>query len=232
MKIEILTLFPEIYPGALGCSIVGRAVRKGLVTIRAVDLRDYAHDRRGTVDDRPYGGGPGMLMNAEVLSEAIDDLREDGTVVILTSPRGKKFDQREAEKLSRKESVLFVCGHYEGVDQRVIDTRIDEEYSIGDFVLTSGNLAAMAMTDAVVRLLPGALGDDESGRDESFSTGLLEYPQYTRPPVFEGIPVPEVLLSGDHEKIARWRHLEAAKITRERRPDCWERFLKEKNGGL
>ncbi len=232
MKIEILTLFPEIYPGALGCSIVGRAVRKGLVTIRAVDLRDYAHDRRGTVDDRPYGGGPGMLMNAEVLSEAIDDLREDGTVVILTSPRGKKFDQREAEKLSRKESVLFVCGHYEGVDQRVIDTRIDEEYSIGDFVLTSGNLAAMAMTDAVVRLLPGALGDDESGRDESFSTGLLEYPQYTRPPVFEGIPVPEVLLSGDHGKIARWRHLEAAKITRERRPDCWERFLKEKNGGL
>lgn len=231
MKIDILTLFPEIYPGALGSSIVGRAVRNGLVSIRAVDLRDYAHDRRGTVDDRPYGGGPGMLMNAEILSEAIDALRGPDTLVILTSPRGKKFEQREAEKLSREKSLLFVCGHYEGVDQRVIDSRIDVEYSIGDFVLTSGNLAAMVMTDAVVRLLPGALGDDESSGEESFSTGLLEYPQYTRPPVFEGVPVPEVLLSGDHRKIAEWRQAEAERITRERRPDCWERFLKEKNGG-
>ena len=231
MKIDILTLFPEIYPGALGSSIVGRAVRNGLVDIRAVDLRDYAHDRRGTVDDRPYGGGPGMLMNAEILSEAIDDLRGPDTLVILTSPRGKRFEQREAEKLSREKSLLFVCGHYEGVDQRVIDSRIDVEYSIGDFVLTSGNLAAMVMTDAGVRLLPGALGDDESSGEESFSTGLLEYPQYTRPPVFEGVPVPEVLLSGDHQKIARWRQAEAERITRERRPDCWERFLKEKNGG-
>ena len=231
MKIDILTLFPEIYPGALGSSIVGRAVRNGLVNIRAVDLRDYAHDRRGTVDDRPYGGGPGMLMNAEILSEAIDDLRGPDTLVILTSPRGKRFEQREAEKLSREKSLLFVCGHYEGVDQRVIDSRIDVEYSIGDFVLTSGTLAAMVMTDAVVRLLPGALGDDESSGEESFSTGLLEYPQYTRPPVFEGVPVPEVLLSGDHQKIAQWRQAEAERITRERRPDCWERFLKEKNGG-
>ena len=231
MKIDILTLFPEIYPGALGSSIVGRAVRNGLVNIRAVDLRDYAHDRRGTVDDRPYGGGPGMLMNAEILSEAIDDLRGPDTLVILTSPRGKRFEQREAEKLSREKSLLFVCGHYEGVDQRVIDSRIDVEYSIGDFVLTSGNLAAMVMTDAVVRLLPGALGDDESSGEESFSTGLLEYPQYTRPPVFEGVPGPEVLLSGDHQKIAQWRQAEAERITRERRPDCWERFLKEKNGG-
>ena len=231
MKIDILTLFPEIYPGALGSSIVGRAVRNGLVNIRAVDLRDYAHDRRGTVDDRPYGGGPGMLMNAEILSEAIDDLRGPDTLVILTSPRGKRFEQREAEKLSREKSLLFVCGHYEGVDQRVIDSRIDVEYSIGEFVLTSGHLAAMVMTDAVVRLLPGALGDDESSGEESFSTGLLEYPQYTRPPVFEGVPVPEVLLSGDHQKIAQWRQAEAERITRERRPDCWERFLKEKNGG-
>ena len=172
MKIDILTLFPEIYPGALGSSIVGRAVRNGLVNIRAVDLRDYAHDRRGTVDDRPYGGGPGMLMNAEILSEAIDDLRGPDTLVILTSPRGKRFEQREAEKLSREKSLLFVCGHYEGVDQRVIDSRIDVEYSIGDFVLTSGNLAAKVMTDAVVRLLPGALGDDESSGEESFSTVL------------------------------------------------------------
>ena len=219
MKIDILTLFPEIYPGALGSSIVGRAVRNGLVNIRAVDLRDYAHDRRGTVDDRPYGGGPGMLMNAEILSEAIDDLRGPDTLVILTSPRGKRFEQREAEKLSREKSLLFVCGHYEGVDQRVIDSRIDVEYSIGDFVLTSGNLAAMVMTDAVVRLLPGALGDDESSGEESFSTGLLEYPQYTRPPVFEGVPVPEVLLSGDHQKIEKWRKEQSLELTRKNRPD-------------
>ena len=225
MKIDILTLFPEIYPGALGSSIVGRAVRNGLVNIRAVDLRDYAHDRRGTVDDRPYGGGPGMLMNAEILSEAIDDLRGPDTLVILTSPRGKRFEQREAEKLSREKSLLFVCGHYEGVDQRVIDSRIDVEYSIGDFVLTSGNLAAMVMTDAVVRLLPGALGDDESSGEESFSTGLLEYPQYTRPAEFRGCRVPEVLLGGDHGKIAGFRRSEAEKVTRERRPDLWEKYL-------
>jgi tRNA (guanine37-N1)-methyltransferase len=157
LKIDILTLFPEIYPGALGSSIVGRAVRNGLVNIRAVDLRDYAHDRRGTVDDRPYGGGPGMLMNAEILSEAIDDLRGPDTLVILTSPRGKRFEQREAEKLSREKSLLFVCGHYEGVDQRVLDLFIDEEISIGDYVLTGGELPAMVVADCVSRYVDGVI---------------------------------------------------------------------------
>lgn len=229
LKIDILTLFPEIYPGPLGSSIIGRAVRNGLVEINAVDLRKFAHDRRGTVDDRPYGGGPGMLMNVQVLSEAIESLRKENTTVVLTSPRGKVFCQQEAQKLaSAGGHLLIVCGHYEGVDQRVIDTLIDQEYSIGDFVLTSGNLAAMVMTDAIVRLIPGALGCDESSGEESFSEGLLEYPQYTRPPEFRGIPVPEVLLSGDHAKIAQWRQRESERITRERRPDLWNRFLKKK----
>ena len=232
MKIDILTLFPEIYPGPLGVSIVGRAVKRGLAEIRAVNLRDFAHDRRGTVDDRPYGGGPGMLMNVEVLAEAIAALRRPESVVVLTSPRGRKFDQAAARELSGKAHLVLVCGHYEGVDQRLIDSMIDREYSLGDFVMTSGNPAAIAMTDAIVRLLPGALGDDESSEDESFSEGLLEYPQYTRPPEFKGMTVPEVLLNGDHARIAAWRRREAARLTRERRPDLWKEYLNnQKLGG-
>ncbi len=231
MKIDILTLFPEIYPGPLGGSIVGRAVRNGLAEINAVDLRRYAPDRRGTVDESPYGGGPGMLMMAQVLADAIEDLRQEGTMVILTSPRGRRFEQSAARELSGMKHLLIVCGHYEGVDQRVIDLLIDREYSIGDFVLTSGNLAAMVMTDAIVRLLPGALGCDQSSEDESFSDGLLEYPQYTKPRNFRGLEVPEVLLSGDHGAIARWRQEESERITMERRPDLWEHFLKTKKLG-
>ena len=232
MKIDILTLFPEIYPGPLGVSIVGRAVKRGLAEIRAVNLRDFAHDRRGTVDDRPYGGGPGMLMNVEVLAEAITALRRPESVVVLTSPRGRRFDQAAARELSGKEHLVLVCGHYEGVDQRLIDSMIDREYSLGDFVMTSGNPAAIAMTDAIVRLLPGALGDDESSEDESFSEGLLEYPQYTRPPEFQGMAVPEVLLNGDHARIAAWRRREAERLTRERRPDLWKEYLNnQKLGG-
>ena len=232
MKIDILTLFPEIYPGPLGVSIVGRAVKRGLAEIRAVNLRDFAHDRRGTVDDRPYGGGPGMLMNVEVLAEAITALRRPESVVVLTSPRGRKFDQAAARELSGKAHIVLVCGHYEGVDQRLIDSMIDREYSLGDFVMTSGNPAAIAMTDAIVRLLPGALGDDESSEDESFSEGLLEYPQYTRPPEFNGMTVPEVLLNGDHARIAAWRRREAERLTRERRPDLWKEYLNnQKLGG-
>ena len=232
MKIDILTLFPEIYPGPLGVSIIGRAVKRGLAKINAVNLRDYADDRRGTVDDRPYGGGPGMLMNVEVLAKAITALRKPETLVVLTSPRGRRFDQAAARELSGKEHLLLVCGHYEGVDQRLIDSMIDREYSLGDFVMTSGNLAAMAMTDAIIRLLPGALGHDESSQDESFTDGLLEYPQYTRPPEFRGMAVPEVLLNGDHARIAAWRKKEAERLTRERRPDLWRDFLNnQKLGG-
>lgn len=231
MKVDILTLFPEIYPGPLGSSIIGRAAEKGLFELRAIDLRSFASDRRGTVDDKPYGGGPGMLMKVEVLDRAIRELRRPETMVILTTPRGRRFDQAAARELKDCEHLLIVCGHYEGVDQRLIDQCIDREYSIGDYVLTSGNLAAMVMVDAVVRLLPGALGCDESSSDESFAEGLLEYPQYTRPPVFGDEAVPEVLLSGDHGRIAAWRFEQSAGLTRERRPELWEQFLKTKKLG-
>jgi len=231
LKVDILTLFPEIYPGPLGSSIIGRAAEKGLFELRSIDLRSFASDRRGTVDDKPYGGGPGMLMKVEVLDRAIRELRRPETMVILTTPRGRRFDQAAARELKDCEHLLIVCGHYEGVDQRLIDQCIDREYSIGDYVLTSGNLAAMVMVDAVVRLLPGALGCDESSSDESFAEGLLEYPQYTRPPVFGDEAVPEVLLSGDHGRIAAWRFEQSAGLTRERRPELWEQFLKTKKLG-
>lgn len=199
--------------------------------MRAIDLRSFASDRRGTVDDKPYGGGPGMLMKVEVLDRAIRELRRPETMVILTTPRGRRFDQAAARELKDCGHLLIVCGHYEGVDQRLIDQCIDREYSIGDYVLTSGNLAAMVMVDAIVRLLPGALGCDESSSDETFAEGLLEYPQYTRPPVFGDEAVPDVLLSGDHGRIAAWRFEQSAGLTRERRPELWEHFLKTKKLG-
>ncbi len=231
LVIDILTLFPEIYPGPLGNSIVGRAVESGLVEINAVDLRHYTTDRRGTVDDKPYGGGPGMLMLADVLAKAIEDRRREESLVILTSPRGEVFNQSAARELSHSKHLIVVCGHYEGVDQRVIDLLIDREYRIGDFVLTSGNLAAMVMSDAIIRLLPGALGSGESSEDESFGNGLLEYPQYTRPAEFRDCKVPMVLLSGDHKKIAEWRLNKSEQLTRERRPDLWEEYVKDKKLG-
>ena len=225
MRIDVLTLFPEMFPGPLGESIIGRAFAKGLAEINAIDLRKYTHDARGTVDERPYGGGPGMLMKVEPLVEAVEDIRTPQTTVILTSPRGERFNQKIARELAEKEHLLIIAGHYEGIDERAIELLVDREISLGDFVLTSGNLAAMVMADAVIRLLPGALGDDESSVDESHSAGLLEYPQYTRPPVFRDMAVPEVLLSGDHGAIAKWRREKAEELTRKRRPDLWKTFL-------
>ena len=225
MRIDVLTLFPEMFPGPLGESIIGRASAKGLAEINAIDLRKYTHDARGTVDERPYGGGPGMLMKVEPLVEAVEDIRTPQTTVILTSPRGERFNQKVARELAEKEHLLIIAGHYEGVDERAIELLVDREISLGDFVLTSGNLAAMVMADAVIRLLPGALGDDQSSVDESHSVGLLEYPQYTRPPVFRGMAVPEVLLSGDHGAIAKWRREKAEELTRKRRPDLCKTFL-------
>jgi len=224
MRIDILTLFPEIFPGPLGESIIGRAAEQNLIQINAVDLRQYTHDLRGTVDDKPYGGGPGMLMKVEPLFEAVEALKKPETVVIYTSPRGKVFDQAMARELSQESHLLIVAGHYEGVDERFVETLVDREISIGDYVLTSGNLAAMVITDAVARLLPGVLGCDESSKDESHSEGLLEYPQYTRPAEFRGMKVPEILLSGDHGKIKAWRQSESERMTRERRPDLCEKF--------
>lgn len=220
MRIDILTLFPDIFFGPFAESIIGRAIQQGLVEINPVDLRRYTHDRRGTVDDKPYGGGPGMLMKPEPVFEAVEDLRREDTLVILTSPLGERFTQQTARELAQKRHLLFVCGHYEGVDERVRSGGlIDRELSIGDFILTSGNLAAMVMTDATVRLLPGVLGCDESPVDESFSGEYLEYPQYTRPPEYRGMTVPEILTSGNHEAIARWRRQQAMERTAMLRPD-------------
>lgn len=225
MRIDILTLFPELFPGPLGESVIGRAARQGVVTVNAVDVRSFATDARGTVDEKPYGGGPGMLMIPDVLVRAIESVRDAGSTVILTSPRGEVMNQRIAAELAKEEHLILVAGHYEGVDQRVIDLAVDREISIGDFVLSSGNIAAMAIADAVIRLLPGVLGDDGSAVEESHSMGLLEYPQYTRPPEFRGLKVPEVLLSGDHGKVVEFRQREAERITRDRRPDMWEKYL-------
>ena len=225
MQIDILTLFPELFPGPLGESIIGRAAARGMISVNAVDVREFAEDARKTVDDRPYGGGPGMLMVPDVLTRAVESVRKAGSTVILTSPRGEVMNQKLAQELAEKEHLILVAGHYEGVDQRFIDSVVDREISIGDFVLSNGNIAAMVIADAVIRLMPGVLGDDESASEESHSMGLLEYPQYTRPPVFRGMKVPDCLLSGDHGKVAEFRKLEAERITRERRPDLWEKYL-------
>jgi len=187
--------------------------------VNPVDLRGYTHDAHRTVDDKPYGGGPGMLMKVEPLFEAVEDLRAEGSKVLLTSPQGEPFNQRIASELAKERHLIIICGHYEGVDDRVRQALVDRELSIGDYVLTSGNLPAMVMLDAVVRLLPGALGSPESSESESFSDGLLEYPQYTRPAEFRGMKVPEILLSGNHAQIAAWRLEESKRKTRQRRPE-------------
>ena len=214
-------MFPEIFFGPLGSSIVGRAMKNGLVEINAVNLRDYTHDRHRTVDDKPFGGGPGMLMKPEPLFEAVEALKREDTKVILTGPRGERFSQKIAAELAQESHLLIVCGHYEGVDERVRLHLADREISIGDYVLTSGNLPAMVMCDALVRLLPGALGCEESDADESFSaeSGFLEYPQYTRPAEFRGWKVPDVLLSGNHALIEKWKRNEAFLETLRTRPD-------------
>lgn len=219
LRIDIITLFPDIFFGPFKESIIGRAIKQGLVEINTVNLRKYTHDERGTVDDKPYGGGPGMLMKVEPLFEAVEDLRTEQSLVILTSPQGKRFNQKMAVEMTAHDHLIIICGHYEGVDERVRAGLIDREISIGDYVLTSGNLAAMVMTDAIVRLLPGVLGSAESSVDESFANGLLEYPQYTRPVEFRDMKVPDVLLSGNHAEIAAWRLKQSQERTRQCRPD-------------
>jgi len=223
LRFDIITLFPDIFFGPLNESIIGRARKNGLVEINAVNLRDFAHDERGTVDDSPYGGGPGMLMKPEPIFEAVESLRRANSLVLMTSPRGKRFDQPTARKLSGVEHIIMICGHYEGVDERVRSELVDIEISIGDYVLTSGNLAAMVICDAVIRLLPGVLGCDESSFDESLSSNLLEYPQYTRPAEYRGMKVPEVLLSGNHAEIAAWRKGKAFELTSQLRPDLLDK---------
>jgi tRNA (guanine37-N1)-methyltransferase len=219
MKIDVLTLFPGMFAGPLDESIIKRARSAGLLDLKIHNLRDYAHDRHKTVDDRPFGGGPGMLLKPEPLFEAVEHLTGQGARVILLSPSGRKFDQSVARELAGLEHVLLVSGHYEGFDERVREQLADDELSIGDYVLTNGALPAMVIIDAITRLLPGALGDDQSANEESFTQGLLEYPQYTRPAEFRGLKVPEVLLSGNHAQIAQWRAEQSRRRTEERRPD-------------
>jgi len=219
MKIDVLTLFPAMFAGPLDESIIKRARESGRLDLVIHDLRDYAHDRHKKVDDRPFGGGPGMLLKPEPIFEAVESLARESTRVILLSPSGRQFSQAIAGELAGLEHLLMVSGHYEGFDERVREQLADDELSIGDYVLTNGALPVMVIIDAVTRLLPGVLGDDDSARDDSFSQGLLEYPQYTRPAEFRGTKVPEVLLSGNHAEIARWRAEQARLRTRERRPD-------------
>ena len=219
MKIDVLTLFPEMFTGPLDVSIIQRARTSGLLDLRVHNLRDYTHDRHKTVDDKPFGGGPGMVLKPEPLFEAVENLSAESTHVILMTPVGRTFDQALARQLAQQQHLLLICGSYEGVDERVREALVDEEISIGDYVLTNGGLPAMVVIDAVTRLLPGVLGDDESARDESFSHGLLEYPHYTRPAEFRGMKAPEILLSGHHAEIEKWRGEQARLRTAQRRPD-------------
>ncbi len=219
MKIDVLTLFPAMFAGPLDESIIKRAREAGRLDLAIHNLRNYAHDRHKTVDDRPFGGGPGMLLKPEPIFEAVESLAREGTRVVLLSPSGRPFSQAIARELAGIGHLLMVSGHYEGFDERVRAQLADDELSIGDYVLTNGALPVMVIIDAVTRLLPGVLGDAESAQEDSFSRGLLEYPQYTRPADFRGMTVPEVLLSGNHAEIARWRAEQARLRTAERRPD-------------
>jgi tRNA (guanine37-N1)-methyltransferase len=214
-----LSIFPDMFPGPLSQSLAGKALAAGTWSLDVVDIRDFATDKHRTVDDTPAGGGPGMVMKADVLARAIDAVPPDARPRLLTSPRGAPLTQSRVAALAGGPGVILVCGRFEGVDERVIAARGLEEVSVGDYVLSGGEIAAMALIDACVRLLPGVMGAAASGHEESFADGLLEYPQYTRPQLFEDRPIPEVLLSGDHAKIAAWRRAEAERLTKERRPD-------------
>lgn len=224
MKVKILTIFPEIFPGFLGYSLTGRALREGTWSLETVNIRDYAFDKHGSVDDTPCGGGAGMIMRPDVLGAAIKANHQGGRIIYM-SPRGKPLTQQLVKELSREEELTIVCGRFEGVDQRVLDAYDIEEISIGDYILTGGEQAAQIMLDAVVRLLPGVLGNSESLSDESFENFLLEHDQYTRPVVWEGREVPEILLSGHHENIAKWQKAQSLEITERKRPDLMKKYL-------
>ncbi|MBP7062616.1 tRNA (guanosine(37)-N1)-methyltransferase TrmD [Ferrovibrio sp.] len=230
---RVLTLFPAMFPGPLGQSLAGRALERGLWRLQAVDIRDFARDKHRSVDDTPCGGGPGMVMRADVLAAAVDDAMQmlPGKPVIYFSPRGRRLDQALVQDLRQAGGAILLCGRFEGIDERLLEARPVTEVSLGDFVLSGGEVAALAVMDAVVRLLPGVMGELASATEESFSAGLLEYPQYTRPVEWEGRSVPDVLLSGHHEKIAAWRRAMAEQITAQRRPDLWESYRQGRSKG-
>lgn len=219
MRFDVITLFPELIDVYTKNGIIGRAVENGMFELGAANLRDYSEDKHKKVDDYPYGGGPGMLLKPEPMFKALDAIKKHNSYVIYLSPKGSLFNQKKARELSSKEHIVLIAGHYEGIDQRIIDRYVDEEISMGDYVLTSGELPVLTVIDAVVRLIPGVLGSDESSVEESHSSNLLEYPQYTRPESYLGMDVPEILLSGHHKKIEEWRRFKAIEATLERRPD-------------
>ena len=223
---QVFTLYPEVFPGPLSKGLYGKALSNKLWELKIINIRDAATDKHKTVDDSPYGGGTGMLLKADILANSIDQNIKNGERIFYLSPKGKKFDQKLAQELSRKKSVSLICGHFEGVDERVLTTRNIEEISIGDYVLSGGETAALVVLDSILRLLPGVLGNEKSSMDETFENGLLEYPQYTKPQIWEEKSVPEVLLSGDHGKIKDWRLSQSEAITRVRRPDLWQKYKK------
>jgi tRNA (guanine37-N1)-methyltransferase len=230
-RASVLTIFPDMFPGPLGLSLAGKALSAGIWALDTIDIRAHATDKHRSVDDTPAGGGPGMVMRPDVLARAIDSIA-DGRPRLLMSPRGLPLTQERVQELATKDGVIVVCGRFEGVDERVILARDLEEICVGDYVLSGGEIAAMALIDACVRLLPGVMGKDTSGVEESFAAGLLEYPQYTRPAVWEGRKIPDVLTSGDHAKVAAFRRAEAERLTRERRPDLWaHRTGRPREGG-
>ncbi|MGD8190176.1 tRNA (guanosine(37)-N1)-methyltransferase TrmD [Brevibacillus ginsengisoli] len=225
MRIDVLTLFPEMFTGVLGSSILGKAADKGIVQFQVTNFREYSESKHGTVDDTPYGGGGGMVLKPEPLFHAVEAVTEEAKPrVILMCPQGKRYNQRKAEELAKEEHLVFVCGHYEGYDERIREHLVTDEISIGDYVLTGGELAAMVVIDSIVRLQPGALGNETSAVSDSFSTGLLEHPHYTRPAEFRGWKVPDILLSGHHANIERWRLKESLRRTMERRPELLEQI--------
>jgi tRNA (guanine37-N1)-methyltransferase len=223
---QVFTLYPEVFPGPLAKGLYGKALSNKLWNLSVINIRDAATDKHKTVDDTPYGGGTGMLLKADILANSLDRKVKKGERVFYLSPKGKKFDQKLAQDLSKEKSISLICGHFEGVDERVLTTRNIEEISIGDYVLSGGETAALVVLDSILRLLPGVLGNDKSSLDETFENGLLEYPQYTKPQIWEEKSVPDVLLSGDHSKIKDWRLSQSEAITRVRRPDLWQKYKK------
>ena len=224
---RIFTLYPDMFPGPLNEGLFRKAMEKNIWNLEKVDIRKYATDKHTTVDDTPYGGGSGMLMKPDVVASAIDKNVKNGEKVIFLTPRGKIFNQNIAKELSSEKTINIICGRFEGIDQRVVETRNIQEYSLGDFILSGGETAAFVFVDAILRLLPGILGNENSIKDESFENGLLEYPQYTKPQIWEEKEVPNVLLSGDHAKIKHWRLSQSEAITRDRRPDLWQKYNKK-----
>ena len=225
-QVKIFTLYPDFFPGILSKGIYGRAIEKSLWNLDVINIRDYAKDKHKTVDDTPYGGGEGMVLKPDVVAKALDQNLMKNEKIIYLTPKGKTFDQNKAKKFLNDKKINILCGHFEGIDQRVIESRGIEEISIGDYILSGGETAAYVILDSILRLVPGVLGNENSYKDESFENGLLEYPQYTKPQIWEKTPVPEVLLSGDHSKIKDWRLSQSEAITRDRRPDLWQKYKK------